>query len=228
MRGAEDTLIGANTASKTASNWTLACGAIALAGLCLLWAAFSVHTATDWLSFPRFLAALLLLFVLPGTIAVRWLHLPLTPVEFLTVATCIGMVVTGTLYGLLVWLGVPALLWIWLLAGVALALYGLRRLRAVVTPPRGEHVLLLLTLVAVWLPILVIVFLGRNLSVTPDGGLTYFPWTTDVALHTAIAGELTHTVPPQVPFLSGQPLSYHLGMDMVTAAGGLTLAALRN
>jgi hypothetical protein len=39
----------------------------------------------------------------------------------------------------------------------------------------------------------------------------------DILLHTSIAGELTHTFPPKAPFMAGVSLSYHVGMDLVTA-----------
>jgi hypothetical protein len=223
-------LSSANPACPASLRWTGPCYLVALALFCGLWFEFSIHTAATWLAFPQFLGSVGAMFVLPGVMLLRWLRLRPALVETLAVAACLGMAATCTLYGVLAWLGVPALLWLWLL----IALWQARPLRwrfwGGAAPLRPEHMLLLLALAAAWLPILVIGFYCRNLSLTGDGGMSYFAFPPDIALHTAIAGELTHTVPPQVPYLSGQPLSYHLGMDMVTAVlarfGGLPVPDL--
>jgi len=60
-------------------------------------------------------------------------------------------------------------------------------------------------------------FYYDNLSRTGHGGLTYSPDVPDVLLHTSVAAELTHALPPQTPFVAGAPLSYHAGMDLVAA-----------
>ena len=39
----------------------------------------------------------------------------------------------------------------------------------------------------------------------------------DGLLHISVANELTHSSPPQVPFLAGKPLNYHYGIDVLTA-----------
>ena len=36
-------------------------------------------------------------------------------------------------------------------------------------------------------------------------------------MHLSIANELSHTVPPQVPTLTGWPLSYHYAFDLPAA-----------
>ncbi len=56
----------------------------------------------------------------------------------------------------------------------------------------------------------------RSLVLMPHKLLT-FVRLPDHILHLAIANELTHSIPPQVPFLAGLPLSYHWGMDLVAA-----------
>ena len=33
---------------------------------------------------------------------------------------------------------------------------------------------------------------------------------TNPLLHTNLAAELTHTIPPQIPFLAGEMLNYHV------------------
>jgi hypothetical protein len=56
----------------------------------------------------------------------------------------------------------------------------------------------------------------RCLVLMPHKLLT-FVRLPDLILHLGIANELTHAMPPQVPFLAGLPLSYHWGMDLVAA-----------
>ena len=57
----------------------------------------------------------------------------------------------------------------------------------------------------------------RNLARAPDGGSSFYA-LADVVLHVSLASELTHTVPPQIPFLPGAPASYHYGMDLLAAS----------
>src|SRR5262249_39582916 len=47
-------------------------------------------------------------------------------------------------------------------------------------------------------------------------GMSFCHWA-DVPFHLSIANELTHAVPPQVPFAAGQELSYHYAMDLLAA-----------
>ncbi len=73
-------------------------------------------------------------------------------------------------------------------------------------------------------------FYYRNLAWPGTGGLSYSPGVPDVLLHTSLAAELSHAVPPQIPFLAGEPLSYHVGMDLVAAVlhryGGVAIPDL--
>src|SRR6266487_1352576 len=55
-----------------------------------------------------------------------------------------------------------------------------------------------------------------NLTRRADGTMRVHP-VPDVFFHIAIANELTHAVPPQSPVFSGQPLTYHYGMDLSVA-----------
>jgi hypothetical protein len=198
-----------------------------------LWGTFGVWTATSWMAFPRFLIGVAFLFVLPGRLLVRWWGLPLSPVEHITLSALLGMVATCFLYGVVAWLRIPDLLWLWILAG-ALGLVRevrpiLARLRSGMPPPGMTHALLLLVLCAAWLPFYFIPFYYQNLAWTHRGGLTYAV-TPDFLLHTSLAAELTHTFPGQVPFMGGERLSYHIGMDLVAVVlnryGGVSIADL--
>jgi hypothetical protein len=182
------------------------------------------------MAFPRFLIAVAFLFVLPGRLLIRWWRLPLSPVEHMTSSVLLGMVTTCFLYGATAWLHVPHLLWLWILAGGFGSVREWRpifvRLRSGIALPGITHVLLLFALCAAWLPLYLIPFYYRNLAWTHHGGFAYVGFV-DFLLHTSVAAELTHAVPGQVPFMAGQPLSYHVGMDLVAVVlnryGGVSI-----
>jgi hypothetical protein len=78
-------------------------------------------------------------------------------------------------------------------------------------------------------PFLFLPIYWRNFALAGGGGLT-FNGLPDVVLHASLAQELTHTVPPTIPFLPGVPCRYHYGMDLFTALfrgiGGLSIPDL--
>lgn len=206
-----------NRASRNRSAAIWGCAAAAAGAL---WIFFSRWTATSWLSFPHFLVSVAILFVLPGRWVVRRLGLRGAFLEELLLSLVLGMVSTCLVYWLAFWLRIPWLAWLWVLAGAAAALPAARRLarREQMALPalRPAHGLLLAVLAAACLPMAALPFYYPNLARTPDGGLTFIG-IRDLLLHSSVTGELTHTVPPQVPFLAGQPLAYHVGMDVVAA-----------
>jgi hypothetical protein len=69
----------------------------------------------------------------------------------------------------------------------------------------------------------IVVFLAvtqyRGNRHSPDGAFLLDPFVaSDTAFHVGLAYELTAGYPPQVPGVSGLPLGYHLGPDLVRAA----------
>jgi hypothetical protein len=174
------------------------------------------------------------LFLLPGWQIVRLCRLQLSTVERVTLSAVLGLVSTCFVYAVLAWLGVPSLLYWWIIA----ALIGLgwtwrsasMDIRDKFLTVGPAHLFLFLALIVSWIPMYVLPFYYKNLSLTGIGGLTFAPVVPDVLFHTALASELTHAFPPQIPFISGQPLSYHVGMDLVAAVlnrfGGVPIADL--
>jgi len=204
---------------KNQTGWILATWALVIAmgsGLALT---FSVWTASSWLAFPRFLIALVFLFVIPGSQLIQWCRLQMSALEHVTLSVLLGMVVTSVLYVVLTWLDVASLLYLWVIA--ATAAFG-RTWRTRVIDLRKKlfvadqtHFLLLLAVILSWLPMYMLPLYYRDLSLTGNGGLTVSQG--DVSLHTSLAFELAHTFPPLNPFFAGQPLSYHVGMDLIAA-----------
>lgn len=198
--------------------WGWVCAVLAAVLTGVLWVLFSRWTATTWLAWPRFLLAVAALFLLPGWLAVRCLKLRARPLETLALSLALGLVLTCVLHALQTWLGLVWPLRLWALAGVVHAAWRSRAALGVwrAAAAGGEHALLLLVLAAVWLPLLWLPFFYRDLALLPDGGLSYAD-IPDIALHTSLAAEVARSIPPQAPFLAGEPLSYHIGMDLVAA-----------
>jgi hypothetical protein len=74
----------------------------------------------------------------------------------------------------------------------------------------------LVVLGATLVPLFVSPLYFRNLARLPGDRLAFYP-LADVVASVSIASELTHTVPPQNPYLPGRPLSYHYGMHLTAA-----------
>src|SRR5262249_27314365 len=104
--------------NKSGTGWAVAIGVLALAMVLGLGGTFAVWTATSWLAFPRFLLAVVILFVLPGSQIVCWCGLKLSPIENVTIATVLGMISTCFVYAVLTWLGAPFFLYVWIVVPV--------------------------------------------------------------------------------------------------------------
>jgi hypothetical protein len=184
-----------------------------------LWLQFSIHTSTTWMEFPRFLVAFVFFFLLPGSLMTRWLKMQMSPVEHFTLSLALGMVTTSTLYIVLAWAQLPFLLWLWAIVGlVSIATHrsALENIWRGMQTAKIHHLLLLLALIGGLLPLYFLNSYYGNLSWTSDGRVSYIV-VKDILLHASIASELTHAFPPQVPFLAGVQLNYHIGMDIISA-----------
>jgi hypothetical protein len=157
----------------------------------------------------RFLAFLLVALVGPGLGLQRWASVAVDP----TLVLPLGFAFAAGAYWVSLVLGLP-----WLFPGaVLLAGAGLMRrprLEWAPGPPwRGA--------------------LGPALALVALLAATQYPWNRlssageflldplvayDTAFHVGLARELTIGYPPQVPGVSGFPLGYHLGTDLVRAA----------
>ena len=178
----------------------------------------------------RFALALVVLLYLPG----RWLlgRAPgrLRPLDSLALSLLLGIASSSIAYWAAAASGWRGLFLAWPLGASAAALWRLRAgppLEWRSFRPRPGPWLLALT-VATGMGVLALLPLYyRNLLPQRDGGLSYYP-LPDLVFHVSIANEITRAVPPQVPFLPGQPLAYHYGMDLLAALfsdwAGLSLA----
>lgn len=177
-----------------------------------------------------FLWGVLSLGYAPGALLLHVLKRSLTPLEHVSLSLTFGLVMSAVAYWLIAVTGYPALFVAWPVGAVALLLYVRRRdLSTFRLGFEKSHAPLVAVLaLGVIVLIKVPLFFG-NLTVGTDGGMTVVP-ISDALLHVAIANELTHSIPPQNPVFAGQALSYHYGMDLVTAmmarGTGLSVADL--
>jgi hypothetical protein len=191
-----------------------------------------------------FVVAVVLLAYLPGKLLLVFFKRRLSPLEDVTLACFLGLIVSGLVYWLfafahqarlyVVWPLATGVIFFWLYAGKRSLL--LRQSLAV--PPQGEAekrsrdrsafvfagVIALGIVVLAYLP-----FYYTNLTLRSDGTMRVYP-LSDVLFHIALANELTHTIPPQTPDFSGHTLAYHYAMDlwvaMIANATGLSTVDL--
>jgi hypothetical protein len=179
-----------------------------------------------------FVIAVVLLAYLPGKLLLIALKRTLSPLEDVTLACVLGLVVSGLVYWLmmfarqgrfyLVWPLIAVGICVWLLISKRKSLLSNSArfeptLQESATRPRDGSVLVLAGILA--LGIIALAFFPlyyTNFTWQPNGTMRAYP-VSDVLFHIAIANELTHTVPPQAPLFAGHPLSYHYGMDLAVA-----------
>src|SRR6476620_75736 len=179
-----------------------------------------------------FFVAVILLAYMPGKLLLIALKRELTPLEDVTVACVLGLVVSGLVYWLMTFAhqGNFYLVWPLIAAGACVWLHSRKRKllfsnsssleplsQGNATPSRDRSTLVLAGVLI--LGIIALAFFPlyyTNFTSQPDGTMRVYP-VSDVLFHIAIANELTHTVPPQTPVFAGHPLSYHYGMDLAVA-----------
>jgi len=178
-----------------------------------------------------FFVAVIMLAYVPGKLLLIGLKRTLRPLEDVTLACILGLVVSGLVYWLITFAHQERFYFFWPLstAGISVWLLTSKRksllsnssrlepLTQTAMPSADRSMLVLAAVVA--LGIIALAFLPlyyTNFTWQPDGTMRVYP-VSDVLFHIAIANELTHTVPPQAPVFAGHPLSYHYGMDLAVA-----------
>ena len=184
-------------------------------------AAFGIWTATSVWSFPRFVIAVVFCLYVPGKLVLDIAGVEPRPLEGLTLSLVLGMPISSILYWILAYLGLEHV-FILLPFAAALACFyrGRRRWRGIwsyrvsIDP---SHILLLGVIILALVPLGILPMYYQNADLLSGSSMTYARSPFDVGLHLSLAHELTHSVPPEVPFFSGETLSYHYFMDLVAA-----------
>ena len=166
------------------------------------------------------IAAIFVLFYLPGALIIARIGPGLNWLEKLVLSHVLGTVMTAGVYWACLRCGAAPLFWAW--PALLLLLFLLQRAKRSAPPtkpeyPRRQTGWLLagifaggMTIFSLFPPYF------TNLRFRSDGGMNAYP-LRDVYLHVAIANELTHEIPPKSPLFAGAPLSYHVGSDLPTA-----------
>jgi hypothetical protein len=209
--------------------WAL--GTVGLVTLLLIWVwAVTASCAQSLWSFPCFLLAVAAFAYLPGSALLAIVGVESEALDRFALSLLLGVNLSGGVYFLLGAMGFPGLVLLWpVLAGAVLAYRRRRAGWAFEISADSSHVLLVALVGLAVLPLTLLPLYFHNACARPDGGLSFYP-LPDVILHLSVANELTHALPPQVPFLPGVPLRYHYGMDLLAAmfrtASGLSIPDL--
>jgi hypothetical protein len=179
-----------------------------------------------------FVIAVILLAYVPGKLLLIALKRRLNPLEDITLACFLGLVLSGVVYWLtayahqsrffFLWPLGTAAVFVWLYFNKTKTLWLGPPKRASLSPesapvPRDRSGAALAGVITIGIIALAFLpFYYGNFMLRGDGTMHVYP-VPDVVLHIAIANELTHTIPPQAPHFSGHPLSYHYGMDVAIA-----------
>jgi hypothetical protein len=179
-----------------------------------------------------FAIAVIFLAYVPGKLLLIALKRTLTPLEDLTLACVLGLVVSSLVYWVMTFANQGRFYLFWPLTAVGIFLWLLISKRksypsnsarldlhsqgSAKIPRDGSTLVLAGVLVLGIIALACFPMYYSNFTWQPDGTMRVHP-VPDVVFHIAIANELTHTVPPQAPLFAGHPLSYHYGMDLAVA-----------
>jgi hypothetical protein len=204
---------------RALSTYWLAFFAVVLIGLLPLIITFRAPSFTH---LGVFLASLLSLLFIPGMFLIRALKIPARGLELPLISLSLGIAASNMVFWALAFLRVTPAYVAWPF-GAATGLFVLHFRRS--GPPHGNrsvvwpYLSVLLVALLIVAPMAMLPHFASDWVIREDGS-TQLSLNNhrDGLLHLSVANELGYSFPPQVPFLAGQPLHYHYGMDLVTAA----------
>jgi len=168
---------------------------------------------TDYL---KFLAGLLFFVFIPGQSLYRLSRLKLGRLEAVTLSSVLGIALSALIYKLAFMLHVEWIFIGWLLLTLLYFIFSLIK-----SPPQKKDFSFKISwlgigFVALLMLVLVVLISDnfRNGIKQNDGSVTVNMHYYDGFLRNAVVRELSHSVPPQMPFAAGFPISYHYGMDL--------------
>lgn len=183
--------------------------------LCWLFSFFGVSP----LDFYKFILGVLVVAYVPGQ-ALCWLaRLESSRLEMLNLALVVGLVTSTVVYKLARLLDVLAMFFLWLCLAAGVFIWKLIK-----HPPKREDFSFRITAtgalfigLALLLLLTLVVDNYRNGLERTDGSVVINAHYYDGFIRNAVVRELTHSVPPQMPFAAGFPIGYHYGMDLFLA-----------
>ena len=192
------------------AGFPLAVAAILFLTLALL---FSRWNASNEWAFPKFALVTLVVLYFPGRLLTSWFGEYRSEAERTAVGTALAIVLGVMCWMALAEVGGTRWFVLWPILGTGGWLFRrFRRADPSVYVFRREHLLLAGLFAAILFSLAWIGTYYLNGVKTDEGGLEVTIYE-DLRLHLAITNELRHTWPPQMSFLAGAPLRYHVGMD---------------
>lgn len=164
----------------------------------------------------KFLFGLFAGVYVPGEVLCVLARLKAGRLERFTLALVFGMTASTLVYRIAGMAGLEWIFWVWLiLAGFVWI--G----RIIAAPPTRADFSFRVTRVGIGfaaLAAVLLVFLAadnyRNGMTLPDGSLRIHMRYYDGFTRSALVRELSHSIPPQMPFAAGLPISYHYDMNL--------------
>jgi hypothetical protein len=189
------------------------------ASLSILLAVVFFHFGVPFLDTFTYAAGILFLVYIPGRVVLRFSGVETGGLEAMVLSLLLGLTTTTILNKFARILGVEILFFLWIAFCVVYAVY-----RAVKRPPQPGNSGFRITpsglgFGLVLLAVFAILFMDNyhNCLPRPDGSRIVNMRYHDGFMRNAVVRELSHSVPPQMPFAAGFPLSYHYGMDLFNA-----------
>jgi len=187
---------------------------LSIGALILLFLALH-HFNVSFGDFIKFLLGLLIIVYIPGQ-ALYWLARLMTRrVEMVALSLTIGMVTSTIVYKFSMILNFEVIFFLWLILTACIFVFFLIK-----KPPKKKDFIFQITAVGAAFFIIVLLVFSilivdnyRNGLQKEDGSVVVHMRYYDGFLRSAVVRELSHSVPPQMPFASGLPIAYHYGMD---------------
>jgi len=190
----------------------------ALVGLGLAFFYFVFHHfRVSFADYGKFLLAFFAVVWAPGYCLFWLTKLKVLRVERLTLSLALGLSSSTLIYKFARLLQADWLFWVWVGAALVASV-----LHLILRPLRKHDFTFRLTgtglaFLGLCFLIFLVLFMDnyRNGIRQPDGSLLVNLHYYDGFIRNAVIRELSHSVPPQMPFAAGFPLGYHYGMDLV-------------
>jgi hypothetical protein len=164
----------------------------------------------------KFLAGVLIIAYFPGWTLLKLFRLPLGRLESLVLALTLGVGASVVLHKYSRMAGADWLFGLGLAAAIAAVLV-LRWKR----PPRRSEFEFRVTAAGIAFVLILVLIFGllaadsyRNGRLQPDGSFVVNMHYFDGFIRLPVIRELSHSLPPQMPFAAGKHLTYHYGFDL--------------
>ncbi|MFC2169167.1 hypothetical protein ACFLRM_01190 [Acidobacteriota bacterium] len=184
-------------------------------GLLVLMAVF-FHYGVSFGDYMKFLLGLLIFVFIPGQSLVWFSKIYVSRLENLTLSMALGMLAATLINKFSRMANAELVFTIWIILSACYFVF-----RLIKNPPGKRDFSFRITWVGILFLLIVLAFFStlvmdnyRNGLQNQNGSFAFNMHYYDGFRQNAVVRELSHTVPPQMPWAAGIPLSYHYGMDM--------------